>query len=118
MTQQKIYAQTKNPGFKRGDFDPATGNLMIDCPCCTKRVPSAEIKRSKGPIIDGIEKIYVTHWDKGFRTKKHKCPHGNECSASRNNRFNSGRKSGRRASDMLGDCPECRAMGKKEGAVD
>ena len=118
MTQQKIYVAEKDLRWKKGEFDPTTGNFWIECPCCKKTVPMYERSRKKGLLLNGVQKIMVMHGDKGYRTKKHKCPHGNECSASRNNRFNSSRKSGRRASDMLVDCPECRAMGKKEGAVD
>jgi len=112
-TIKKVYVAEKDLSYKEGKFNPANGNFMITCPCCQKIVPMAEQSRKKGLILDGTQKIMVMHWDKGYRTKKHKCPHGNQCSASKFNRFNSQSRSGKRASSILINCHECKNLERK-----
>ena len=65
MTQQKIYVAEKDLRWKKGEFDPTTGNFWIECPCCKKTVPMYERSRKKGLLE--LVKVMENKWNQ----KKH-----------------------------------------------
>jgi len=106
---KKIFRMQKEKDLEGGWFDTSTGKYMFDCTCCLKRVAYAEKTRTKGIInSDGFQIVNVMLLDKGYKTKPHKCPHGNPCSGSRDRRFMS------RADAKFIDCDQCRYLRLQE----